>query len=138
MLADAGDDTSVTVTGRFLPSEAPEVPEEGADPHSMTTVSVAALINLWAGYSGEPVYAGYVTDQEPAAGLEAIHSPVPQEDVTLNWLNVFYALEWVVFAGFAVYLWFRLVKDAVEREEDLAAEAAESDVPADAPRISGT
>ena len=56
----------------------------------------------------------------------------------MNWLNVFYALEWVVFAGFAVFLWFRLVKDAVEREKDLAAEAAASDVPADAPPISGT
>jgi len=137
-LAGSGDDASVTVTGRFLPSEAPEVPDEGADPHSMTTVSVAALINLWPGYSGQPVYAGYVTDQASAAGLEAIHSPVPQNDVTLNWLNVFYALEWVVFAGFAVYLWFRLVKDAVEREQELSADAAASEATADVPPVAGT
>lgn len=137
-LSNTDADSPVTVTGRFLPSEAPEVPDEGADPHSMTTVSVAALINLWAGYSGQPVYAGYVTDQATAPGLETIHSPVPQQDVTLNWLNVFYALEWVVFAGFAVYLWFRLVKDAVEREKELAAEAATGDAPADAPPITGT
>ena len=38
----------------------------------------------------------------------------------LNWLNVFYAVEWVVFAGFAVFLWYRLVRDAVERERDEA------------------
>jgi surfeit locus 1 family protein len=29
-----------------------------------------------------------------------------------------------VFAGFAVFLWYRLVRDAVERERDEAAAAA--------------
>jgi hypothetical protein len=46
-------------------------------------------------------------------------------DVSLNWLNVFYAIEWVVFAGFALYLWFRLVKDAWEREAEEALDAEE-------------
>lgn len=136
-LSEMEDDASVVITGRFLPSEAPEVPDEGADPHSMTTVSVAALINVWSGYSGGPVYAGYVTDQAAVAGLEAIYSPVPKQDVALNWLNVFYAIEWAVFAGFAVYLWFRLVKDAVEREKDLAAETAAAEAAADAPPTAG-
>jgi hypothetical protein len=44
--------------------------------------------------------------------------------VALNWLNVFYAVEWVVFAGFAIFLWYRLVRDAVEREREAAEEAA--------------
>jgi hypothetical protein len=39
-------------------------------------------------------------------------------------LNIFYAIEWVVFAGFAVFLWYRLVRDAWEREEELREEAA--------------
>ena len=107
-----------TITGRFVPAEAPEVPEEGRDPHTMTTVSPAALINLWAGYTDQPVYAGYVVDSAAAPGLTVIDSPVPEDDVDLNWLNVFYALEWVVFAGFAVFLWYRLVRDAWEREQD--------------------
>jgi surfeit locus 1 family protein len=48
--------------------------------------------------------------------------------VQFNWLNVFYAIEWVVFAGFAVFLWFRLVRDAFEREHEEAEEArAEAD-----------
>ncbi len=38
--------------------------------------------------------------------------------MTLNLLNVFYAVEWVLFAGFAIYLWYRLVRDAVERAEE--------------------
>ena len=34
----------------------------------------------------------------------------------MNWLNIFYAAEWAVFAGFAFYLWYRLAKDAWEKE----------------------
>jgi len=60
----------------------------------------------------------------PLAGLEQIDSPEPSSDVTLNWLNVFYAIEWVVFAGFALYLWYRLVRDAWERQQLEAEEAA--------------
>ena len=30
-------------------------------------------------------------------------------------MNIFYAIEWVVFAGFSVFLWWRLVADAHRR-----------------------
>jgi len=33
----------------------------------------------------------------------------------VNWLNLFYAAEWVVFAGFALFIWWRLVKDDYRR-----------------------
>jgi surfeit locus 1 family protein len=120
-----GIGASVTVTGRFLPSEAPVVPAEGSDPHTMSAVSVAALINIWADFT-PPVYAGYIVDAAAPAGLESIYSPVPADDVALNWLNVFYAVEWAVFAGFAVFLWYRLVRDAVEREEEEEAALADA------------
>ena len=120
-------DEVVTVAGRFLPSEAPVVPDEDGDPFAMTTVAVAQLINLWTDYDDHPVYFGYVTAAEPIDGLDAIVSPPPEQSVELNWLNIFYAIEWVVFAGFAVYLWYRLVRDAVERERDEAAEAAQAE-----------
>lgn len=110
----------VTVVGRFLPSEAPMAPADDADPFEMKTVAVAQLVNVWADYDDRPAYFGYVTAKRPVAGLEAIHSPRPEQEVELNWLNVFYAVEWVVFAGFAIYLWYRLVRDAVERERDEA------------------
>jgi surfeit locus 1 family protein len=81
-------------------------------------------------FTGRPdppqdVYQGYVVVDEPVAGLEAIDSPARVSDVSLNWLNVFYAIEWVVFAGFALYLWFRLVRDAWEREAEEASDAEE-------------
>lgn len=121
--AEARSADEVEVVGRFLPSEAPIRPEDDEDPQVMRTVAVAHLINVWADYDERPVYFGYVTAGEPVAGLEAIVSPPPEQQAELNWLNVFYAIEWIVFGGFAVYLWYRLVKDAVEREREEAEEA---------------
>ena len=134
--AAAGDE--VTVVGRFLPSEAPVVPADDADPFSMTTVAVAQLINVWADYDDRPVYFAYVTATEPVAGLEAIVSPPPEVTAELNWLNVFYAIEWVVFAGFAIFLWYRLVRDAVERERDEAADSEAEAEPTAAASAPGT
>jgi len=59
-----------------------------------------------------------------APGLTRIDSPKPSSDVEVNLLNIFYAVEWVVFAGFAIFLWYRLVRDAWEREQEEAAEAS--------------
>jgi len=115
---------SLQLTGRFLSSEAPALPPEGADPHTMTTVSTAALINLWANWSDQSVYQGYIVDSVAPDGLTVIDSPEPVTEVPLNWLNIFYALEWAVFAGFAVFLWYRLVRDAWERETEEAELAA--------------
>jgi surfeit locus 1 family protein len=112
------------LTGRFLASEAPDVPAEDADPHTMTTVSTAALINLWANWDDRSVYQGYIVDSVAPDGLAVIDSPEPVVEVPLNWLNIFYALEWALFAGFAVFLWYRLVRDAWERETEEAEIAA--------------
>jgi surfeit locus 1 family protein len=100
--------------GRYLPSEAPQSSDFEAGERS--ALSVPDLVNLWA--EPGPVYGGYLVLAEPPAGLEPIRADAPEREVTLNWLNVFYAIEWVLFAGFAIYLWYRLVRDAVEREEE--------------------
>ena len=53
----------------------------------------------------------------------------PNREVSLNLLNVFYAAEWVIFAGFAVFLWWRLVRDEWEKEHGVrqAREAGRAD-----------
>jgi hypothetical protein len=35
---------------------------------------------------------------------------------SVNWLTLFYAVEWVLFGVFAVFLWWRLVQDQRLRE----------------------
>jgi surfeit locus 1 family protein len=106
---------SATIVGRYQPTEPPD--QDDFQHGARTVVSVPALINEWKTVAPS-VYGGYLVDQTPSAGLAKIYSPKPTDDVSLDWLNVFYAIEWVLFAGFAVYLWYRLVKDAWEREEE--------------------
>lgn len=103
------------VTGRFMPTEAPVVPEGDQGPFVESTLSVASLVNLWPDFAG-PVYEGYLVADVAPDGLDVIESIPPMNEGSINWLNIFYAVEWIVFAGFAFFIWWRLVKDAYERE----------------------
>jgi surfeit locus 1 family protein len=120
----SGDDAAAsTLVGRYLPSEGSY--DDDFEAGSRSAMAVATLVNEWT-VAPETVYGGYLILEEPLAGLEHIDSPEPGSGVTLNWLNIFYAIEWIVFAGFALYLWYRLVRDAWEREVLEAEEAAAS------------
>jgi cytochrome oxidase assembly protein ShyY1 len=103
------------IMGRLMPPQQPTAPDPGADPTELTTMSVAALANIWP-LTVPTYYEGYLVLDEPPAGLDTIESVPVITDASLNWLNVFYAIEWVVFAGFAFFLWYRLVRDALNRE----------------------
>ncbi|KRC49304.1 hypothetical protein ASE16_11115 [Leifsonia sp. Root227] len=122
LAAEPADDQAIV--GRLLPTEGPEAPTDKKHPTVMTMMSVAALYNLWTGVDGMDVYSAYVVEKTPPAGLTKIESPPPIQERTLNWLNIFYAAEWIIFAGFAVFLWYRLVKDAKEKEDELRELAA--------------
>lgn len=112
---------SATITGRYLPSESPQDNdfEHGAN----TTLAVPGLINQWT-TPPQGVFGGYIVSHDAVQGLDLIDSPAPSTEVSLNLLNVFYAIEWVIFAGFAIFLWYRLAKDAWEAEIDEALETA--------------
>ncbi|MFH8252060.1 SURF1 family protein [Microbacterium sp. B2969] len=118
----------VTVTGRLIADEGPVTPPRGSDPQTMTRMSPAALLGQWHDVDGLDVYRQYVASESASGGLADIHSSPPRQGSGVNWLNIFYAIEWAVFAGFAFYLWYRLAKDAWEKEveeiEDARAEAA--------------
>ena len=113
----AGSTSTISLSGRLMPTEAPQVPKPKGDPFEVSTLSVASLVNVWPNYSGTSFGAYLIVDSAPD-GLITIDSAPPENSTTLNWLNIFYAIEWTVFAGFAVYFWYRLVKDAYEREEE--------------------
>jgi cytochrome oxidase assembly protein ShyY1 len=122
----AADADPVSLTGRVISDEGPALPPVGADPLEQTRMSPAALLSRWHEPDGSPlaaidVYRPYLTSTDPTgaladAGLDPISSPAPELASPINWLNIFYAVEWAVFAGFAFYLWYRLAKDAWVRE----------------------
>jgi cytochrome oxidase assembly protein ShyY1 len=121
--APAPPSGAVELTGRLLPSEAP-LPKTSPQPGQATAVSVAELINYWEVSS----YPGFVAaTAEVAGGADVSPAAVPGDLLPLeigpqppgqqiNWLNLFYSLEWVVFAGFALFIWWRLVKDDYHRD----------------------
>ncbi len=122
------------LTGRLVSDEGPVPPPRGADAFEMTRMSPAALLSQWHDTDGLSVYRPYLVAEERAGfdgvdGIIAISAPPPEEGSGVNWLNIFYAAEWLVFAGFAFYLWYRLARDAWEREveelEDQSSSGAE-------------
>lgn len=112
-----------TLTGRFTPTESPLLPRPDWDPLRQLSMVPGQVANDWEPPVMGPISAGYVVaDIDDAflagVGLEAIESVPPSPPETVNWLNLFYAVEWVIFAGFALYLWSRLARDAWEREHE--------------------
>ncbi|WP_419704212.1 SURF1 family protein [Promicromonospora sp. NFX87] len=75
-------------------------------------IALSALVNEWGG----PIYTGYlVANAGPGSpesgGVAALPRPTIDGGSGANLQNVFYALQWWVFGGFAVLLWIRLVRD---------------------------
>lgn len=116
-------DTPLAITGRLISDEGPVPPPSGADPQTLTRMSPAALLSRWHDIEGLDVYRAYVASEVAQGGLVDISSPAPAEGSNVDWLNIFYAIEWAVFAGFAFYLWYRLARDAWERELEELEEA---------------
>jgi cytochrome oxidase assembly protein ShyY1 len=117
--ADGGP-AATAVEGRYQQAEAPTPPDDGRE--LPTEMAVAAFINEWA--DAVPAYNGYVTLADAPAPLAAIYSPAPEREVQLNFLNLFYAAEWVLFSLAALYIWYRLIRDVWEKERDEAEAAA--------------
>jgi surfeit locus 1 family protein len=116
---------TATVVGRYQPTEPPD--QNDFEKNARSVVSIPWLINEWKVVT-PTAYGGYIVERTAPAGLTAIQSVRPVNDVTLDWLNIFYAIEWVLFAGFAIYLWYRLVKDAFEREEEARLDSADAEI----------
>lgn len=113
-LTDAGA-AEAAITGRLIDDEGVELPHR-TDPDELTRMSPAALLSRWHDTEQLDVYRPYLASITAPAGLTDIDSPAPVEKSTVNWLNIFYAAEWVIFAGFAFYLWYRLARDDWERQ----------------------
>jgi cytochrome oxidase assembly protein ShyY1 len=109
----------VDVTGVLQPDDAPQ---DGAAPlpdGQLAALDAAELVNRW----GSPIYNGYLVasaEQPAGSGVqpERVSTPKPQPH-GLAWRNATYAVQWWVFAGFALVLWWKMVRqDQRERSQD--------------------
>ncbi|MET8132912.1 SURF1 family protein [Streptomyces sp. NPDC005251] len=110
----------VTVTGALQASESPGsngVSTAGGLPPGQTAaISSASLVNL-VPYTP---YDAWITLDKADAGMKAV-PPTAPDNTGLDlkaFQNLGYTGEWFVFAGFAVFMWFRLLRREVEFARD--------------------
>ncbi|MER5432135.1 SURF1 family protein [Streptomyces sp. NPDC002588] len=137
--APAPPSGEVTVSGALQASEQPGddgVSAQGGLPAGQTAaISAASLVNL-VPYD---VYDAWVTLDTADPGMTTVPvSAAPDTGLDLKaFQNLGYTGEWFVFAGFVVFMWFRLLRREVEFARDAALgivpeETAGSDVHDDA------
>ena len=100
--------------GVMIPSEAPK-PRNYDKNYIFESLSVAQLVNVYSPDKGIDVAPmilalngqSQASAWPPLKPIDVTYDPVQR----INWLSAFYFAEWVLFAGFAIFLWWRLVKD---------------------------
>ncbi|MEU6528303.1 SURF1 family protein [Streptomyces sp. NPDC046928] len=118
--APAAPSGEVTVTGALQASEVPGqngVPARGGLPAGQTAaLSAASLVNL-VPYD---VYDAWITLTEADSGMKAVPvAAVNDSGLDLKaFQNLGYTGEWFVFAGFVVFMWFRLLRREAEAVRD--------------------
>jgi cytochrome oxidase assembly protein ShyY1 len=120
--APAAPQGPVTVTGSLQASENSDT--EGAHTAGglpsgqIGIISAASLVNLVP----YPVYEAWITLPRASGGLTAVPAAAPQNSGLdlKSFQNLGYTGEWFVFAGFVVFMWFRLIRREAEAARDLA------------------
>ncbi|MDI9832138.1 SURF1 family protein [Streptomyces sp. KAU_LT] len=118
--APAAPSGEVTVTGALQASEVPGqngVPARGGLPAGRTAaISAASLVNL-VPYD---VYDAWITLTKADSGMKAVPvAAVNDSGLDLKaFQNLGYTGEWFVFAGFVVFMWFRLLRREAEAVRD--------------------
>ena len=100
--------------GVFIPPEAP-LQQQNSLPYVFDSLSLAQLVNAYSpdkAINSQPEILALNGSSQASAWppLQAIDITYDQGQ-RINWLSAFYFLEWVLFAGFALFLWWRLVRD---------------------------
>src|SRR5699024_10498019 len=112
-------DEPIKFDGRLIPAEGPTPnTDHYIEPVRTQMLATAQLVNLW----DQDLYAGYVVAEtftvdgqahtvSGDAGINDVAAAPPPEETEVAWLNIFYAVEWSIFAVFSLYLWWRFVRD---------------------------
>ena len=108
----------VALEGVLQPDEPPA--QSAPDGDRLGSLDVADLVNRW----GTPIYNGFVVLVSQRADVRAgaaqpqlVPPPAPQAH-GIAWRNAAYAVQWWVFAAFAVFMWFRMVREDAGRDGD--------------------
>lgn len=110
----------VAVTGWLQPAEGTGEVDDDPSDDVLPQLRIADALH----FVDVDMYGGYVIDAETGAGLqEAELDQLPPAPRFSAIRNLFYAIEWWFFGGFALFMWWRWLSDevlmrAAERDED--------------------
>jgi cytochrome oxidase assembly protein ShyY1 len=120
------------VVGWLQPGEAAAGPDTDPDDRVLPALRVADLLQR----VDEDLYGGYVILRTPAAdrGELAAVTPdsLPEAPTSTALRNLLYGIEWWLFAGFAVFLWWRWSRDEIVAARARAADVSPLSADADA------
>ena len=112
------------LVGWLQPPEGSTAVDEDPDDDVLPQLRIADLVQR----VDQDLYGAYAVTTRPTDGLEpADLDQLPEAGRFTALRNLLYALEWWVFGGFAVFIWWRHLHDTVQREA-----ADEDPVPSDA------
>ncbi|WP_205859595.1 SURF1 family protein [Phycicoccus flavus] len=96
-----------TLAGGLAPGESPSTAPVG--PGEIASVDTSVLVNTWTG----DLYNAFLflRAEDPADGPQLTKVPTPLGPTGVTWRNAAYAVQWWVFAGFALWLWWRMVRE---------------------------
>ena len=108
-------DGQVELTARIGPIEGPVVGNDLPD-GQVHTVSTSQIINLFPDlltYSGFliPETADGAAASVGTDGLEQVPTTTTRDEGGFDLQSAVYALEWIIFAAMALYMWFQLLRD---------------------------
>ncbi|MFD2674437.1 SURF1 family cytochrome oxidase biogenesis protein [Gulosibacter bifidus] len=110
---DARGDASAALDVKVEAGQSPESARNETDPQRILSMAPGQLINTWQ--TPAPAYYSawllHESGLELPEGLQTIHAVDIDTSTQIDLLNIFYAIEWIVFAVMALYVWFRLVRD---------------------------
>lgn len=106
------------VVGWLQQSEPLDLPIDVVQPDGVAALlSTADLVNRWP----EDLVPGFVVaaptpQQQAGSALALLPEPPAEQQESRDWRNLAYWAQWYVFAGFAVLLWWRMLRDDAARE----------------------
>lgn len=102
------------LTGWLQPAEGTGEVDDNPMDDVLPQLRVADLVQR----VDQDLYSGYVVASAPTTGLAAASlEQLPDAGRFTGLRNFFYALEWWIFGGFAVFIWVRYLMDEARRED---------------------
>jgi cytochrome oxidase assembly protein ShyY1 len=106
---------TVDVTGWLQPGEGSGLRDEDPTDDVIPEMRVADALQ----HVDQDLYGGYVIAKQVSTGTPGLEpvtpASLPKPETFTALRNLLYAVEWWVFGGFAVFIWWRWCRDELER-----------------------